>query len=226
MLFGSIGMRTVSGPGKIPVVMRGRVYLVRIPLVFGRPTVEILPLVQDMAHGMAASLSERECAELRERFIRGHQLLYEFQDLLMEVSSPRPLPLTARARDLLQSAISDRETAVECSGNLDSMNAGLHARRHAEKMLKVYALLRKELTEEQLARGLPDYSLRGLASLCARSAPDFAKVSSDVDLLERRIEELLDADASAVVERVWAALRLGGFCACKIGGRRRRYQEG
>jgi hypothetical protein len=179
-----------------------------------------------MTDGMAASLSESECAELRGSFMRGHELLYEFQDLLMEVNSPRPLPLTAGARDLLQSAIADRETAVECAGSRDGMNAGLHARLHAEKMLKIYALLRKEVTEEQLASDQPSHSLRGLSGLCARSSPDFGKVSADVDLLEREIGELVHSDVRAVVERVWAALHLGGFCACKIGGRARRYQDG
>jgi hypothetical protein len=202
------------------------VYLVQIPLVFGRPTVQILPLVEDMTDGMAASLSENECAELRESFTRGHELLYEFQDLLMEVNSPRPLPLTAGARNLLEPAIADRETAVRCAGSLDGVNTGLHARLHAEKMLTIYALLRKEVTEDQLASGQAGRDLRELFRFCARSSPDFAGVSSDVDLLERETGELVQGDARALVERMWAALRLGGFCACKISGRVRRYRDG
>jgi len=46
--------------GKVPIILRNEIYLIRIPLVYGMPQIEIFPLVNGITPAMARSLSPRE----------------------------------------------------------------------------------------------------------------------------------------------------------------------
>jgi hypothetical protein len=217
-----------SDRARIPIVVRGEVYLVRIPLVFGSVRVPILRLVEGLTESMADALTETELNAIIHAFEAGFALTYEFEDLSQELEQGK-VSATGATQNMLQSAIADRDTAVQClSGRLDTNGACFHAQQHAEKMLKVYLLVNNVSTELQLSRPPYGHDLKRIHDLCATTSGDFLALSSDVGLLSNIPMDIRytvpKVEPTVAVETAWAALRIGGFCACRIVGQPRRYR--
>lgn len=217
-----------SDRGRVPVVVRGEVYLLRVPLVFGNVRVPILRFVEGLTESMADALTESELNAIRHAWEAGFPLTYEIEDLSQELEKGK-VSVTGTTQNMLQSAIGDRDTAVQClSGRLDTNGACFHAQQHAEKMLKVYLLVKNLSTELQLSRPPYGHDLKRILKLCSTTSGDFLALSSDIGLLSNIPMDIRytvrKVDSPVAVETVWAALRIGGFCACRILGRARRYR--
>lgn len=213
--------------GRVPVVVRGEVYLVRIPLVFGRVRAPVLRFVEGLTESMAQALTETELNAIGQAFQAGFALTYEIEDMTQELEKGR-LSVTGAAHNMLQSGIADRDTAVQClSGRPDTNGACFHAQQHAEKMFKVYLLVNNVSTELQLSRPPYGHDLKRILDLCAAQSGDFLALSGDVGLLNNIPMDIRytvsKVERTVAVETVWSALRVGGFSACKISGQARRY---
>lgn len=215
-----------SDRGRVPVVVRGEVYVLRIPLVFGSVRVPVLRFVEGITESMADALTENELNAFRNAWEAGFPLTYEIEDLRQELECGK-ISMTETTKNMLHSAIADRDTAVQClSGRPDTNGACFHAQQHAEKMLKVYLLVSNHATEVQLSRPPYGHDLKRILELCSTTCGDFVALSSDIGLLSNIPMDIRytvrKVDSPVAVETVWAALRIGGFCACRILGRPRR----
>jgi len=217
-----------SDRGRVPVVVRGEVYLLRVPLVFGNVRVPILRFVEGLTESMADALTESELNAIRRAWEAGFSLTYEIEDLSQELEKGK-VSVTETTQNMLQSAIGDRDTAAQClSGRLDTNGACFHAQQHAEKMLKVYLLVKNLSTELQLSRSPYGHDLKRILKLCSTTSGDFLALSSDIGLLSNIPMDIRytvrKVDSPVAVETVWAALRVGGFCACRMLEQPRRYR--
>lgn len=217
-----------SDRGRVPIVIRREVYLVRIPLVFGNPQVPILPLIEGLTESMAESLTEGERVAIKRAFEQGFALTHEIEDLKRELEEGR-VSLSSAAQSILTSAIADRDTAVRCLAERDTNVACFHGQQYAEKMLKVYLLSKNVSTEEQLSRRPYGHDLRNVLGLCIATSGYFVILTNDIGLLANIPMDIrytvADVGAETAVETVWSALRVGGFCAWNISARPRRYRE-
>ena len=214
--------------GRIPVLLRREIYLIRIPRVYGEPEIKILPLIEDLAPGLTKSLSpyERDC--IRNIFSMGYALVYEMDDLEQFFRGPLAQGVSADAVQMAKSAKEDRDTIARClSGQLDTNNACFHAQQHAEKMLKAFLLAKTIYTAQQL-RGKPfGHNLHAIFEACVQSSAIFLHIVTDVGLLNNIAMDIRysipKVTPEMAVETCWAALRIGGLCASQISGFKRRY---
>lgn len=213
--------------GKVPLLVKGEVFLARIPLVYGSPVISIitvLSLIEDLTPGLTATLTEQEVLALMERWQRGYELVYEMQDL-RPVWRGRP-PASREADGLLESALLDRECAVRTLGAhpVDLPNACFHAQQLAEKMLKAFLLVRGTMSMKAL-KGL-SHKLTDLAAECEARSSAFVAIQPDIAMLRCITMDIRYSPpplrAQDVAELIWAAYRVAGLAACEISGAPRR----
>src|SRR5690606_37337110 len=127
--------------GKVPVLLRNEIFLIRIPLAFGQPEIQILPLVNGLTPAMAKSLTASECEKIRICFEEGFGLNYEFEDLSSQIEADARNGIVRKENPFFVSALGDKITAADClEGNIDTNGAVFHSQQLAEKMLKAVAL--------------------------------------------------------------------------------------
>lgn len=215
---------------RVPILIKGQVYLARIPLIYGAPGLglgDVLGLIEGMTPSMAAALSHEEGVAVMEAWCEGFDRIYEIDDLRsMPTGSASPETL-ATARSFFDSALLDREAAARAfeSPRGDLPTACFHAQQLAEKILKSFALL-KGLASEETLKSKIGHKLKKLATLCETASPEFASVAKDVALLDDVPMDVRYTPApmrpEEAAEKVWAALRIAGFTACQILGKERR----
>lgn len=219
-----------SDLARVPILIKGQIYLARIPLTYGAPALgldHVFGLVEGMTPSLAAALSAEEGAAVMKMWCEGFDLVYEMDDLRAPPAGSVPPETRATARTWMDSALRDRNAATDA---LESPHANLptacfHAQQLAEKMLKAFALLKGLASEETLKHKI-GHKLKKLAALCETASPDFASVAQDVALLDtvgmavRYTPPPIRPEEAA--EMVWAALRIAGLTACQILGQERR----
>ena len=57
--------------GRIPIIIREEIYLVRIPLVYTTPEINILPFVSGLTPAVARRLSDKDLDEIHNKFMEG-----------------------------------------------------------------------------------------------------------------------------------------------------------
>jgi HEPN domain-containing protein len=222
-----------SDRGRVPVILREEIYLIRVPLVFGAPTIPILSFVEGLTQNMIKSFTEDERQEIRGAFEEGYELVYENQDLIDWLDSAGKLSVGQDALQLIHSAIQDRDTAVRClagkwqMGHLDTNSSCFHAQQYAEKMLKGFLVSKNKCTLDQLRRKPYGHNLKNILKKAAENSVIFSDLELDVDILSKFSMEIRYTDPKvslkAAVEAFWASLRIGSLSACQISGMQRRY---
>jgi len=214
-----------SDRGKVPLILRNELFLIRIPMVYGRPEISILQLVEGLTDDMKVSLSKSELETIKRSFVEGYSLVYEIEDLLT-IADHKPI-LSDKERKLLDSAVEDRNTAVKCmSAVQDTNGACFHSQQHAEKMLKVYLMSKKLSSEKELRSRKYGHNLENIFTLCLQSKGIFSELTTDIGLLKNITMDIrYTADKvspNIASEAFWAALRIGGLSACKTSESKRR----
>lgn len=216
---------------RVPILIKGQVYLGRIPLIYGAPGLglgDVLGLIEGMTPSMAAALSDADRLALMTAWIHGFQLVYEMDDVRsIPTGSASPETLTT-ARGLLDSAFLDRAAAAHAfeSPRGDLPTACFHAQQMAEKMLKMFVLLRGLASEKELKSKFK-HGLKDLAASCESASPDFTSITQDVALLSTITMDIRYTPppmrSEEAAKMVWAALRIAGLTACQILGHERRF---
>lgn len=214
---------TMPTIGRIPLEIRGQIFLAAIPVVYGSPRLTLRDIFSRIEHftpDMAASLTEVEQMSLAQRWLRGYELMYEMEDLRGGRLQGGP-PLFA-------SALLDRDAAVRAldQHHPDLANASFHAQQLAEKALKAYLVARAGLTEKKLKD--IGHKLEDLATRCEEESPDFVTLRPDIALLKTVTMDVRYTPPTMrpqeAAEMIWAALRVAGLAACKILDRERRFK--
>lgn len=211
--------------GKVPILIKQEIYLIRIPLVYGSPEIEILPLVNGLTNAMARILSVPELNEIQRRFIEGYGLTYEFEDLSSQMDTEEKNVAKTKDNPFLMSALRDKGTAADClEGSVDTNGAVFHSQQLAEKMLKA-VIFSTGLSEDDIRRKynhrindvFKDISSHNVAPSTVDSA---VKLISQYKMGIRYSVDHLPKNES--IEAFWAGLRIGGWCATILSGHDRR----
>jgi HEPN domain-containing protein len=214
--------------GKVPVLLRQEIYLIRVPLVYGSPKIQILPLVNGLTQAMARSLSQKELDEIQRCFVEGYGLTYEFEDLVSELDAKARNNTPRKDNPFLARAVRDKDTAADClEGAIDTNGAIFHSQQLAEKMLKAVIFNSTEMCEEDIRKKynhrIPDV-YRDVANSNAPSAevsPAIQKIATYKMDIRYTSEHLPKSEAVAAF---WSGLRVGGWCATLLSGHDRRVQ--
>jgi HEPN domain-containing protein len=220
--YGKVRM-TMPTIGRIPLEIKGQVFLAVIPVAYGSPRLtlrDIFSFIEHFTPDMAASLTQAEQMSLAQRWLRGYELMYEMEDLQGGRVQGGPA--------LFASAVLDRNAAVRAldQHHPDLANASFHAQQLAEKALKAYLVTRAGFTEKELKD--IGHKLEDLATRCEKESPDFIALRPDIALL-KTITMAVRYTPPAVrpqeaAEMIWAALRVAGLAACKILDCERRFK--
>jgi HEPN domain-containing protein len=214
--------------GKVPVVLKREIYLIRIPLVYGTPKIEILPLVNGLTQSMAKHLSTAELNEIQQRFIEGYSLVYEFEDLRSQIDAGNRNGAKRNDNPFLDSALRDMGTAFDClEGAVDTNGAVFHSQQLAEKMLKAVLFHSENMTEEEIRKKYNHRILDIYNDVCSLAkhavhvdseVKNIAKYKMDIRYTSTVVEK------GEAVSAYWSGLRIGGLCATLISGHQRRMQ--
>jgi len=212
--------------GKVAVLLRQEIYLIRIPLVYGSPEIQILPLVNGLTPQMARSLSKNELDEIQRCFVEGYGLTYEFEDLMSQMDAEARNGSKRKDSPFLSSALRDKDTASDClEGAVDTNGAVFHSQQLAEKMLKAVMLHTAGLSEEDIRKKynhrIPDVYKDVASSNTAPTEVDsaikqIAQYKMDIRYTSDHIPKV------EAVEAFWSGLRVGGWCATLLSGHERR----
>lgn len=213
---------------RVPVIIREQVYLIRMPIAYGRPTIRVLRFVEGLTDGVMKSLNTTELTHVGEAFRDGFALTYELESLKYRLDPAGASPLPFSIARILEQAIQDRDAAVNCLDERNDTNgACFNAQQHAEKMMKGFLLSQNLYTEGQLRKSPFGHNLQAIFNACLQASGKFANATSDIGLL-RGIPMKLRYSMAKVpirvaVDTIWAALRVGGLCGCEIASIARRY---
>lgn len=218
--------------GRVPILIRRQIYMVRIPLVIGNPRVRIPEHIDGMTEDMKRSLSKKEVEIFVSAFLDGFALIYEMADLLRFVKGNGNSKFSSESKSILISAIEDRDTSIRCltgTGRSDTNSACFHAQQHSEKMLKAFILNEHLHSLIELSRPPFGHNISRIFQCCNEHSPDFIDLNSDIALLKNIKMDIryngLKIIPENAVETVWSSLRVGGFIACKLSGSKRRYRN-
>jgi len=203
--------------GRIPIIIREEIYLVRIPLVYTTPEINILPFVSGLTPAVARRLSDKDLDEIHNKFMEGYALAQEFEDL------DSLLTTEEKNNPFLESALQDRDAAVDClDEEIDTNGAVFHSQQLAEKMLKAVLFSLADMSEEEIAQkyGHRIADIYKDVSIYAKSP---ARISSEVNYISQNKTDIRDSDSqvsdSEAVKAFWSGFRIGGFCAALLSGR-------
>ena len=215
--------------GRIPLQIRGQVFLARIPLVFGKAGINPLKLIEEVTNDLLNSLSSSELCEIVHNYKEGYALYYEI-DRLLGISDPRfpGLYLQPLAAEFIHKAIRDREAATRClCRNSDLNNACFHSQQFAEKMMKAFIVQKRGYTTEQEVKSF-GHNIKELFEGCVKESPTFSTVANDVRVISNiRMDfrySVPEVPLSSALEAFWSALRIAGFTACQQSGLNQRFQ--
>jgi HEPN domain-containing protein len=212
--------------GKVPIILRNEIYLIRIPLVHVAPQVEILPLVNGLTPGMARSLSSSELADIQHKFIEGFSLVYEFEDLFSQLDAEERNAKKRADNPFLISAVRDRDTAADClEGAVDPNGAVFHSQQLAEKMLKAVMFFSANMSEEDIRKKynhrIPDI----FKDVIANSEPP-DQIDSEIRHIAQYKMDIRYSSSpiskKEAVQSYWAGFRIGGWCATLLSGHKGR----
>ena len=128
--------------GKKPFKLRGEIYYIKYPVVFGVWQGDVLSYVEDLSVNMRCSLSEGEQNQVLEEFKLGYEAFNEIQSLDHFMGK-----LQNDATELLLRGIVDIEAAA--SVVIDIQNTIFHSHQASEKFLKAILI---ELDHENVIR--------------------------------------------------------------------------
>lgn len=214
--------------GKVPIILKQEIYLIRIPLVYGSPKIEVLPLVNGLTPVMASHLTAEEIGEIQQSFIEGYSLVYEFEDLFSQLDAEERNNAKRKDNPFLDSAIRDKDTAADClEASLDTNGAVFHSQQLAEKMLKAVLSYLANMSEDDIRKKYNHRITDIYKDVCAHANEAFhlssevnqiAQYKMDIRYTSNRISK------SDAVNAYWAGLRIGGLCATLLSGHERRVQ--
>lgn len=209
--------------GRIPIIIKEQIYLVRIPLVYETSAINILPFIEGLTPAVARRLSDTELDEIHNKFIEGYSLAQEFEDLDSQLAAE------GKNNPFLESAMQDMDAAVDClDEEIDTNGAVFHSKQLAEKMLKAVLFSLANLSEEEITQkyGHRTADIYKDVSSYAKSP---ARISSEVDYISRYKKDIRDSECqvsdSDAVNAFWSGFRIGGFCAALLSGRERAIQS-
>lgn len=160
------------GPiGHIPFELRGAVFLLTIPLIFGRPTIDLLILVKDLPVVLKNELSAAEKTEIHRLFRVG---LVDFgaMEALQHawIVAGNPPPFFA---EWYRIARQNLDTAIDAAHLRRREEAVWSAQQAAEKEMKAY-LTRMGVSEQTLRGRTLGHNLTALHEACITHHPNLA----------------------------------------------------
>jgi HEPN domain-containing protein len=168
--------------GRIPVLLRGAVYLVRVPFVLTDTVIRFTDRFEGLPQEIASTFSPEEF-DLLGRQVAGSTL--SFQKLY--ALSADDLFLDEVERDLVWMALFDLETAATSLRNVgDTRNSIFHIHAAAEKFLKV-ALRRAGNSTKLQALG---HNLPRIFAKLVKAEVRYAWLESSVDLLHKLVPDM------------------------------------
>ena len=217
-----------SDRGKVPVLIKREIYLIRIPLCFGSPNIEILPLVNGLTQSMARNLSNDELNEIQKKFGEGYSLIYEFEDLWSQINCETSNGKERKDNPFLNSAMRDLGTASDClESSVDTNGAIFHSQQLAEKMLKAVLFHAKNLTEEEIRKKYNHKIIDVYNDVCSYTETAF-QIEDEVNTISKYKMNIRYTSTvigkNEAVSAYWSGLNIGGFCATILSGQKRRYQ--
>ena len=212
--------------GKVPVFLRQEIYLIRVPLVYGSPEIQILPLVNGLTPAMANSLSQDELDEIQRHFVEGYGLTYEFEDLMSQLEAEARNSAPRKDDPFLASAVRDKDTAADClEGGVDTNGAVFHSQQLAEKMLKAVIFNSTGMSEEDIRKKY-NHRILDVYRDVANHNPPSAEVASAIQKISTYKMDIRyttnHIPKSEAVAAFWSGLRVGGWCATLLSGHDRR----
>lgn len=209
--------------GRIPIIIKEQIYLVRIPLVYTTPEINILPFVSGLTPGVARRLSDKDLDEIHNKFMEGYDLAQEFEDLDSRLAAE------GKNNPFLESALQDRDAAVDClDEEIDTNGAVFHSQQLAEKMLKAVLFYLANMNEEEITQKY-GHRIADVYKDVGNYAESPARISSEVNYISRYKMDIRDSESqvsdSEAVQAFWSGFRIGGFCAALLSGRERAIQS-
>ncbi|MEN6622895.1 MAG: HEPN domain-containing protein [Smithella sp.] len=202
--------------GKIPIIVKEEIYLLRIPLVSEPSEVNVLPLISGLTPTMAYRLTPAELNDIQNYFIEGYSLLQKFEDLF---SFPEADCSKKKDNPFLDLAIEDKDEVVDClEGPFDTNGAVFHSRQFAEKMLKTVLFHAAGLSEDEIIKY--KHRIIDIYEEVSQYAKFPAEIVSEINYISQFNIDIRDSDDfvpnSDAVRAFWAGLRIGAFCAALL----------
>ena len=214
--------------GRIPITIKDDIYLVRLPLVYETPEINVLPFVDGLTPAVARRLSLAELNEIRNKFIEGYTLTRKFEDLYSQSEAEETNGTKRKSNPFLDSAMQDKDAAVDCLGEeLDTNSAVFHSQQLAEKMFNAVLFHFAGMSEEDINKKYK-HRIIDIYKAISGYAKFPARIISELNFISRYKMSIKDAkrqvSSSDAVKAFWSGLRIGGFCASLLSGRKRKIQ--
>lgn len=215
--------------GRIPIIIKDDTYLVRLPLVYEIPEINILPFVDGLTPAVARRLSAAELNEIRNKFIEGYTLTRKFEDLYSQLEAEETNGTKRKSDPFLDSAMQDKDAAVDClDEELDTNGAVFHSQQLTEKMLNAVLFHFNGMSEEDINKKYK-HRIIDIYKAISGYAKFPARIISELNFISRYKLSIKDAkrqvSSSDAVKAFWSGLRIGGFCATLLSGYKKRVQS-
>jgi HEPN domain-containing protein len=193
--------------GRLPVLIRGAAYLLRVPLVDGDAVLRFIDQLEDVPSTLAQTFTPQEFEALAHQAALATPNLFALYNLHLDHADFRPEDWA-----MVWRAVSDLEIAPKAIRDQDTQNAIFHVQQAAEKFLKT-ALNRCQVPNtRRFQHRLPDIfeALRALK-------PRYEWLESSVLELQR-LAPNMDIRYNIVPRRLEDAIR-GFYAALNVCGK-------
>lgn len=211
--------------GKIALIIKEEICLIRIPLIDEPSEINVLPLVSGLTPAMAYRLTPAELNEIQNQFIEGFSLLQKFEDLFSSLETDGS---KRKDNPFLDSAMDDKDDAVDClEGPFDTNGAVFHSRQLAEKMLKAVLFHLAGTSEEEIMKY--KHRIIDIYEESSRYAKFPEEIVSEINYISQYKIDIRDSDDyvsnSDTVRAFWSGLRIGAFCATLLSDHREEFNS-
>jgi HEPN domain-containing protein len=199
--------------GSILMLLRGEVFVSKVPLVVGSVSTSVLATIADMTNDFALSLSEEELDYVKATYQEGASHFEDIERMISKVGLRSAANPETDMRLLLINALDDARKAVLCLQYLaDTNGSRFHSQQLAEKSLKAF------LT--QRAQRYGRHNLTKIHGQCVGEDRTFDIISDAVRELSAIDMTIRYSEPKSSVRTAycnfWSSLRVASFSARKI----------
>lgn len=200
--------------GEIPVIIRGEIFLIRIPLVYGAPQIDVLRLVDKMTNHMVQSLNKEEMILIYRAFELGANFFYALDWQIDKSAQDIDEKITIQSKQLLSRGIEDIKTAISRIKNKpdDIQDCCFHAQQAVEKFLKGHLTAFVSIEEKTLKE--IGHNLRKLIKKVSENLPGILNMKDDIEKVDFPMDiryQYFNITIEKAMESIYSCIRICYF---------------
>ena len=188
--------------------------MIKIPLIYGAPQIDVLRLVDKMTNHMVQSLNKEEIFLIYRVFELGANFFFALDWQINESAHDVEEKITIQSRQLLNRGIEDIKTAISRIKNKpdDLQDCCFHAQQAVEKFFKGYLTAFVSIEDKVLKE--IGHNFKKLIKKASKTLPGILDMRDDIEKVDFPMDiryQYLNITIEKAIESIYSCIRICYF---------------